>query len=66
MAEYILNSGNGYFIRFDNDTPFMTSDPTCAARVSKALAYEIMDRLVDIGYYAELIKIIPSEAGEAA
>ena len=57
MAKYIVESGAGYFIKFDNDTPFMDSDIDGATKMSETSAYEIMDRLVDLGYYAELIKI---------
>jgi len=64
VKEYIVCSGNGYFIKFDNDTPFMDSDPVGATRMSRVSAYETMDRLVDLGYYAELIEIVRASLRE--
>lgn len=65
MTEYIVSSGNGYFVRFDNDTPFMDSDPVCATRMSGKAASGIMSQLIDLGYYAELIAIIRARIREA-
>ncbi len=64
MTEYIVSSGDGYFIRFDNNTPFMDSDPVSATRMRKTLACEIIDKLIDLGYCAGLIKIIHARIRE--
>ncbi len=56
--EYIVNSGPGYFIEFYENIPFMDSDYVSATRMSKILAFEVMDKLIELGFYAELIEII--------
>lgn len=55
--EYIVNSGPGYFIEFYENIPFMDSDYVSATRMSKILAFEVMDKLIELGFYAEIISV---------
>lgn len=64
MSKYIVQSGSGYFIRFDNGTPFMDSDPVCATRMNKKMAMRTIAKLSCAGWCGELIKIIHARIRE--
>lgn len=67
---YIVRSGAGYFIRFEEDgTPFLTTDPVEASRGELGQAAAVMDKMEKQGYHADLVIVsqryrqmaIPSE-----
>lgn len=54
---FIVRSGDGYFIEFIGLTPHLTSDPVEANRYPEATAMNIIGRLWELGYSAELMEI---------
>ena len=58
---FIIRSGAGYFHRFHDDTPQMTTDPISAMRMIELFAQGTAKHLVELGYAAE---IIPVEIGK--
>lgn len=66
---FIIKSGDGYFIELAGLTPHLTSDPVEATRYPEATAMNIIGRLWELGYSAELMEIRigkfkPDESGK--
>ncbi len=59
---YIVSSGGGYFIRFENGSPLMDTDPVCASRLKGRQAEEVIRQLEKMGFVGELIEIIFGKA----
>lgn len=57
MFLYIVNSGAGYFVRFDGDSSLMDSDPLCATRMSKEQAGKVAKRLGELGFDRVVVKL---------
>jgi len=55
---YIVNSGDGHFVRFDGGNPLMDTDPLCATRMSKKQAVAVIDKLNVLGWVGELIRLV--------
>ena len=55
----IIKSGSGYFIKFDNGSPLMSSDLNNATRFIIEQALEIKDKLEKQGYGVEILKRDP-------
>jgi hypothetical protein len=55
--QYIVRSGDGYFVQFVNDTPEMTSDSVCATRLAENAAKKVVNRLDSLGFAGELVKV---------
>ena len=53
----IIQSGSGFFVRFHNDTPEMTTDPVSATRLNREDATEIAQRLEALGYRADFTEV---------
>lgn len=55
---YIVRSGIGYFVRFSEvGSQEMTSDPVVATRMNKLVAKGIVQRMVAVGFNAELVEV---------
>lgn len=54
---FIIKSGPGYFIRFLNDTPEMTTDPVEATRMREDEAVSIVAKMDKLGLNAELVNV---------
>jgi len=54
---FIVKSGAGYFIRFINDVPEMTTDPVEATRMKEDKAVSIITKMDELGLNAELVSV---------
>ena len=54
---FIVKSGDGYLLRFVNDTPLLTSDPVEATRLPIEKAGDMITRLAELGFDGELAKL---------
>lgn len=62
MKNCIVRSGAGYFVKFAaGGTPEMTSDPVAAERMEWSEADLVVSTLKQLGYGAELVKVIKGE-----
>lgn len=52
---YIVNSGDGYFVRFDSNTPLLDTDPLCATRMEEEQAKKTIEQLEALGFAGELV-----------
>lgn len=55
---YIVGSGDGYFVRFDNGSPLMDTEPMNAARMEVSRAEKVIERLETLGLAGRLIPIV--------
>ena len=54
---YIVSSGEGYFVEFDNGSPLMDTDIMRASRVSGDRAVEIIEQLDSMGFVGDLVEV---------
>ena len=54
---FVIKSGLGYFIRFLNDTPEMTTDPVVATRMREDKATLIVAKMDKLGLSAKLVSV---------
>lgn len=54
---YIVGSKDGYFVRFENDTPLMITDPICATRMKAGRAVKVSKRLGELGFVGNLTEL---------
>lgn len=61
MSEYIIKSKTGYFIKFENNQTWMTSDPIEATKFDWVKGNYVLYQMGQIGYSGELIEIRSNE-----
>jgi len=52
-----VQSGSGYFVRWEKESPLMESDPVCAARMQLEECRVIVEKLEGMGFSAEIFQI---------
>ena len=57
MNLYIIESGDGYFVEFVNDTPLMITDPVSARRMDIADAHTVNDCLERLGFESNIVPV---------
>jgi hypothetical protein len=54
---YGIQSGSGFFVKWENDSPMMDSDPVYAARMNWQESQTVMEKLEKMGLAAERFQI---------
>lgn len=54
---FVVRGGGGFFVRFQANTPEMTSDPLSAARFTERKARTIIETLEALGFAATLVSL---------
>lgn len=64
--QYIVKSGAGHFVKFQNNTPEMTSDPDEAQQMSLKQAETVAKLLDRLGFSAELVQVRIGEINDGS
>lgn len=55
--DFGVQSGSGFFVDFENDTPLMNSDPVCAKRMTWQECLDVVEKMEELGFSAKIFQI---------